>query len=101
MVFEKQGAMGYPEIIAELELIKSKKKATEKNLKLAQEEKIANQQVERASYCPSCGHSNPTGTNFCQGCGTKLAIKEKRFCNNCGTGIISGGQFCGSCGTKV
>ena len=101
MVFEKQGAIGYPEIIAELELIKSKRKTSENSLKQAQEERIASQQAEQACYCQSCGHTNPVGTNFCQGCGAKLATVEKRFCNNCGTEIIDGSQFCGSCGTRV
>ena len=101
MIFEKQGAVDYPEIIAELEQIKEKRKANEESLKLAKEEKTAREEAEKGSYCTNCGSNNPVGTKFCQECGTKLVTEEKLFCSNCSAEIPSGSQFCGSCGTRI
>ncbi|WP_374693162.1 zinc-ribbon domain-containing protein [Parabacteroides faecis] len=61
---------------------------------------------EMAHSCPNCGTYNSEGTNFCQGCGTRLAPPAqapaaKRFCPNCGAEVAAGYRFCSSCGTNV
>lgn len=54
--------------------------------------------------CPSCGASNGSGTNFCQGCGTRLEAPpqpQNRFCPACGTSVAAGVRFCPACGQKL
>jgi len=107
MVFEKQGANDYPNIISELERLTSEKKAAEESLRLAKEEKNTQERAkaeEAARSCPNCGSNCPEGTNFCPECGTKLlapAPAGKRFCTSCGTEITPGSAFCTSCGTRA
>ena len=103
IVYETQGAE-YPDIAAELERLKAEKKVEEEKLRLAQEEKAAQERAAEGIHCPNCGSSNPEGTNFCQDCGMKLAsavAEGKRFCSSCGAEIAAGNQFCTSCGTKI
>ena len=47
--------------------------------------------------CPSCQHENPTGSNFCLGCGARLALA----CAVCGNDLPSGARFCNKCGAPV
>jgi class 3 adenylate cyclase/tetratricopeptide (TPR) repeat protein len=47
--------------------------------------------------CPRCQHENPPGSNFCLGCGTRLAAT----CSACGNELPAGSQFCNKCGTPV
>jgi|TARA_Y100000310_G_scaffold345151_1_gene462204 hypothetical protein len=68
----------------------------------AQEAPLARKQ-EKASVtgvggdsnaCGSCGTGNPSGFQFCGGCGQKLAFS----CAGCGTPAQPGFKFCGNCG---
>jgi class 3 adenylate cyclase len=44
--------------------------------------------------CSSCGHENPAGARFCNGCGTTL----ESLCPRCGKPNPSGSHFCNGCG---
>ena len=46
-----------------------------------------------------CGKENAAGTKFCQECGAKLEVADKRVCT-CGAEIAPGVRFCGECGAK-
>jgi class 3 adenylate cyclase len=49
--------------------------------------------------CTACGYENPTGAQFCNGCGTALSARcavcggsnppAARFCNQCGGSLVS------------
>lgn len=51
-------------------------------------------------HCPSCGHENAAGANFCSNCGSSLTITcavcharsaaDANFCNNCGAALGDG-----------
>src|SRR5512138_3883349 len=47
--------------------------------------------------CPRCQHENPTGSNFCLGCGAGFCIS----CTSCGNELPAGSRFCNKCGTPV
>jgi class 3 adenylate cyclase len=47
--------------------------------------------------CPSCQHANPPESNFCLGCGARLALT----CASCGAPLPAGSRFCNKCGTPV
>jgi class 3 adenylate cyclase/tetratricopeptide (TPR) repeat protein len=47
--------------------------------------------------CPRCQHENPTGSNFCLGCGARFGIS----CSSCSNELPPGSQFCNKCGTPV
>src|SRR6266436_1775157 len=47
--------------------------------------------------CPHCQHENPTGSNFCLGCGARFCIS----CTSCGRELPAGSRFCNKCGTPV
>jgi class 3 adenylate cyclase/tetratricopeptide (TPR) repeat protein len=47
--------------------------------------------------CPRCQHENPPGSNFCLGCGTRLAAT----CRACGNELPAGSRFCNKCGTPA
>ncbi len=47
--------------------------------------------------CPSCHHANPPESNFCLGCGARLALA----CASCGTALPAGSRFCNKCGSPV
>ena len=47
--------------------------------------------------CTSCGFENPTGMNFCGGCGTALPLP----CTACGFSNPPGFRFCGGCGASL
>ncbi len=47
--------------------------------------------------CPRCDQENPLGSNFCLGCGTRLAPA----CGSCGTDLSAGSRFCNKCGSPV
>ena len=47
--------------------------------------------------CPRCQHENPTGSNFCLGCGAGFGIS----CSSCGNELPAGSRFCNKCGTPV
>lgn len=46
-------------------------------------------------FCPECGKQNPSGSNFCVGCGNRLAAPS---CNKCQAPLAPGAKFCQSCG---
>ena len=58
--------------------------------------------------CPACGAANTPGTNFCIGCGSKLAMQapepepelEYRTCPECGAQVSLESRFCGECGYR-
>ena len=47
--------------------------------------------------CPSCQHANPPESNFCLGCGARLALT----CSSCSTALPADSRFCNKCGTPV
>ncbi len=47
--------------------------------------------------CPWCQHENPAGSNFCLGCGVRLALA----CGSCGADLPAGSRFCNKCGAPV
>jgi class 3 adenylate cyclase/tetratricopeptide (TPR) repeat protein len=47
--------------------------------------------------CPRCQHENPTGSNFCLGCGARFGIS----CSSCSNELPPGSRFCNKCGTPV
>jgi class 3 adenylate cyclase/predicted ATPase len=47
--------------------------------------------------CPRCQYENPSGSNFCLGCGARLGA----ICGACGTDLPAGSRFCNKCGTPV
>src|SRR5262249_27415296 len=47
--------------------------------------------------CPRCQHENPTGSNFCLGCGARFGSS----CSSCGNELPPGSRFCNKCGTAV
>jgi class 3 adenylate cyclase len=47
--------------------------------------------------CPSCGHENPAGARFCNGCGTTL----ESGCPRCGKPNPAGSRFCNGCGGQL
>jgi class 3 adenylate cyclase len=47
--------------------------------------------------CASCGHENPAGAKFCNGCGASLS----RHCPSCGTSNAPLARFCSECGTPL
>src|SRR5215831_7408028 len=51
----------------------------------------------RSMRCPRCQHENPTGSNFCLGCGARFSIS----CSSCGNELPAGSRFCNKCGTPV
>ena len=55
--------------------------------------------ADEGIICPSCANENPRGTKFCQGCGEKLEVSDKRICS-CGVELAPGVRFCGKCGAK-
>ena len=67
-------------------------------LKNEQDEIQKQKEAEDAiGRCPSCGHRNPEGINFCQECGTKLGAST---CIKCGATLEPGIRFCGQCGSS-
>jgi len=47
--------------------------------------------------CTVCGHENPTGVQFCNGCGTALSAR----CAACGGSNPVGARFCNQCGAPL
>lgn len=47
--------------------------------------------------CPNCKSHNPSGSQFCNKCGTKLNSN----CPNCGAQTNPSMNFCNNCGTKL
>src|SRR5262247_534709 len=47
--------------------------------------------------CPRCQLENPTGSNFCLGCGARFGSS----CSSCGHELPPGSRFCNKCGTPV
>jgi double zinc ribbon protein len=47
--------------------------------------------------CPSCGHENPAGARFCNGCGATL----EGACPRCGKPNPAGSRFCNGCGGSL
>lgn len=116
-VYDTNGGESHPEIKAELEVLLNNRHEAEQRLQAARDEKALREKAEveerarreaeeEAHSCPNCGTFNPEGTNFCQGCGTRLAPPaqapaSKHFCPNCGAEVATGYRFCCSCGTKI
>jgi class 3 adenylate cyclase/tetratricopeptide (TPR) repeat protein len=47
--------------------------------------------------CARCQHENPSESNFCLGCGTRLGLQ----CASCGNELPAGSRFCNKCGHAV
>lgn len=55
--------------------------------------------VQKGSFCPSCGAENKPGAKFCCECGEKLAA-DKCVCPQCGAEMTPTARFCSECGFK-
>jgi class 3 adenylate cyclase/tetratricopeptide (TPR) repeat protein len=44
--------------------------------------------------CARCQHENPPGSDFCLGCGARLALR----CASCGSDLPADSRFCNKCG---
>ncbi len=93
----QQGLDAFPEYSDKLRLIQSNLVEAQSQLQTAQQEKQQVDEAAKADQCPSCGLTNPEGTNFCQSCGSKLGAI---VCVSCGASLEPGTHFCGSCGTS-
>ena len=47
--------------------------------------------------CVQCQIENPSGSNFCLGCGTRLGLR----CVSCASDLPAGSRFCNKCGHAV
>ncbi|PYN72509.1 MAG: hypothetical protein DMD96_34650 [Candidatus Rokuibacteriota bacterium] len=47
--------------------------------------------------CPRCQHENPPQSNYCLGCGARLAVA----CASCGADLPAESRFCNKCGAPV
>ena len=47
--------------------------------------------------CVRCQQENPSGSNFCLGCGTRLGLT----CTLCGAALVAGARFCNKCGIPL
>jgi predicted nucleic acid-binding Zn ribbon protein len=47
--------------------------------------------------CSECGTRNPSGTRFCEECGSPLRAQ----CPSCGQHIRPDARFCGNCGART
>jgi hypothetical protein len=47
--------------------------------------------------CPRCQHDNPPRASICLECGGRLTLT----CGSCGADLPSGSRFCNYCGTPV
>jgi class 3 adenylate cyclase/tetratricopeptide (TPR) repeat protein len=47
--------------------------------------------------CARCQHENPSESNFCLGCGTRLGLR----CASCSSDLPAGSRFCNKCGQPV
>ena len=52
---------------------------------------------ETRASCAACGHENPLGARFCNGCGAPLAPR----CASCNTENPPGARFCNGCGAAL
>jgi hypothetical protein len=76
-------------------------KAALEEAKQAQEQAdAAKAAADAVGKCPGCGHRNPEGVKFCQGCGAKLGEATRSSCTACGAELGPGTRFCGECGAK-
>lgn len=48
--------------------------------------------------CSKCGNELVANAAFCNNCGNKVEIVQKRYCGGCGAELQSGIAFCGKCG---
>lgn len=48
--------------------------------------------------CEKCGKEISDNSVFCNNCGSKLVMRQKKFCGNCGIELHSNAEFCGNCG---
>ncbi len=97
----KHGDDGNPEFADMVNAVK----ASENNIRQL-EEKIRT--VKNISVCEKCGAEIPSGTVFCNKCGTKQEQKvdadvsqKSSVCSKCGKILTEGMRFCTSCGTPV
>jgi hypothetical protein len=47
--------------------------------------------------CPQCQQDNPPDSNFSLGCGSRLGLA----CASCGAKLPSGSRFCNKCGSPA
>jgi predicted amidophosphoribosyltransferase len=47
--------------------------------------------------CHRCQHENPPQSNYCLGCGARLAVA----CASCGADLPAESKFCNRCGAPV
>jgi len=51
--------------------------------------------------CPKCGAANSVNAQFCNECGTKMAVSGTTVaCVKCGAQLQAGAKFCNECGSK-
>ena len=98
---ERYGLDSFGETADKLRLVQSNLASATRELDAQKAEQEAKEKAEQeaaaALRCPSCGHSNPEGTKFCQECGTKMGGS---VCVSCGAPLPPGSRFCGECGAK-
>ena len=86
---------------ANLQTAKAALDTTKAQQEQAKAEEDARRRAEEAAAealrCPSCGHSNPEGTKFCQECGARMGSSA---CVSCGAPLQAGTRFCGECGAR-
>ena len=51
--------------------------------------------------CNDCGTVNPPGSNFCNGCGARLAVPKNVICPSCQTPNAPALLYCDRCGTRL
>jgi membrane protease subunit (stomatin/prohibitin family) len=60
---------------------------------------VQEKQEPKKEMCDACGHKNPTGSKFCQNCGSKIVTNIE--CTSCNKTLPLNAKFCHHCGTKV
>lgn len=56
--------------------------------------------AENGIACPKCGAKLPSGTKFCNECGTRILPADEMICPHCGKSVKKG-KFCPECGTRL
>ena len=101
MVVEQNGPDGFGDVSQQLQQVLTQIQNEESKIREAEQAKMREQQAHQGITCPNCGTLNAPGVNFCQECGSKLAVPSKTVCPQCGQESPPNTRFCGSCGTKL
>lgn len=95
----------YASYVYELAAVREKLEKAREVLEAAKREKelLEKQEGEDLEQrtCKNCYAVNPSGTRFCQDCGTRLGPEPKNICQGCGAENKPGSKFCGVCGARM